>query len=224
MEDAGIDFRATVDLDIVLCVEALSSEFVRKFWEFVQAGGYQNRQTSTGDRQFYRFYGPVDRSFPEMLELFSRRPNALEYHDHGHLTPIPIGDEVSSLSAILLDDAYYTFLHAGKRELDGLPVIGPGYIIPLKARAWLDLTERKEQGDTVKSKDIKKHKNDVFRLIQVVSPGTRINMRPRVKEDMTRFIMAMGNEDVDLRNLGIRRGTKEAILDTLREIYGITKG
>jgi hypothetical protein len=120
MEEAGLQFRATVDLDIVLSVEALDADFVRKFWEFVRAGNYQNRQKSTGERQFYRFYGPEDGSFPEMLELFSKLPDALEYEGEGHLAPIPMGEEASSLSAILLDDSYYAFLHAGKQDLDGL--------------------------------------------------------------------------------------------------------
>lgn len=39
MNDAGVDFRQTKDLDVVLHVEALSSEFVATFWEFVRAGG-----------------------------------------------------------------------------------------------------------------------------------------------------------------------------------------
>lgn len=52
MEDAGIDFRATKDLDIVLCVEALNKEFVAVFWQFVEAGGYQHRQRSTGKEIF----------------------------------------------------------------------------------------------------------------------------------------------------------------------------
>ncbi|NOR25603.1 MAG: hypothetical protein GQ542_14695 [Desulforhopalus sp.] len=129
MEEAGLQFRATVDLDIVLCVEALDPDFVRRFWEFVQAGNCQNRQKSTGERQFYRFYGPEDETFPEMLELFSRMPDALAYEGEGHLTPIPMGEEASSLSAILLDESYYEFLHAGKQDLDGLSVVGPEHII-----------------------------------------------------------------------------------------------
>jgi glutathionyl-hydroquinone reductase len=35
----GLDFRATKDLDIVLCVEALSRPFAQEFWSFVRAGG-----------------------------------------------------------------------------------------------------------------------------------------------------------------------------------------
>ena len=34
MEEAGIEFRATKDLDIVLIVEALTEKFGMKFWEF----------------------------------------------------------------------------------------------------------------------------------------------------------------------------------------------
>lgn len=39
MTGAGLPFRATKDLDIVLYVEALDSTFVHAFWEFVRAGG-----------------------------------------------------------------------------------------------------------------------------------------------------------------------------------------
>lgn len=212
-------FRVTMDLDIVLCVEALDPSFVRRFWEFVQAGNYQNRQKSTGERQFYRFYGPDDKVFPEMLELFSRMPDALSYEGEGHLTPIPMGEEASSLSAILLDEAYYEFLHAGKQDLDGLSVLNPEHIIPLKARAWLDLKARSANGEHVDSRDIKKHKNDVFRLYQVIDPGTRMEMPETVGIDMANFLGAMASESIDLRQLGIRNRSLEQVIGDLRNIY-----
>ena len=37
MTEAGLPFRGTKDLDIVLHVEVLTLEFGQKFWEFVQA-------------------------------------------------------------------------------------------------------------------------------------------------------------------------------------------
>ena len=40
MEEAGLDFRVTKDLDIVLCVEVLDAEFVDAFWDFVKKGKY----------------------------------------------------------------------------------------------------------------------------------------------------------------------------------------
>jgi hypothetical protein len=44
-----------------------------------------------------------------MLELFSRLPDALDHAEGSELTPVPVDDEVSSLSAILMDDDYYAF-------------------------------------------------------------------------------------------------------------------
>ena len=34
--------RTTKDIDIILVVEALSAEFVAKFWEFVKKGNYEH--------------------------------------------------------------------------------------------------------------------------------------------------------------------------------------
>ena len=45
--EAGQDFRATKDLDLVLLVEALTPEFGQVFWDFVKEGGYENRTKST---------------------------------------------------------------------------------------------------------------------------------------------------------------------------------
>lgn len=117
MEDAGLDFRATKDLDIVLHVEALTPQFGQTFWRFVEAGGYGIRQASdTGKPVFYRFQKPADPSFPFMVELFARTPDGLEIAEGSQLTPIPLDEAVSSLSAILLDTDYYDFIMAGQRR------------------------------------------------------------------------------------------------------------
>jgi len=52
LDEAGLDFRATKDLDIVLCVEALDAEFAKAFWDFVGLGKYKNTQKSTGRKLF----------------------------------------------------------------------------------------------------------------------------------------------------------------------------
>jgi glutathionyl-hydroquinone reductase len=78
MTGAGLAFRATKDLDIVLFVEALDTAFVQAFWGFVRAGGYEVQEKSTGEKQFYRFQKPTNADFPFMLELFSRQPDVLQ--------------------------------------------------------------------------------------------------------------------------------------------------
>ena len=50
MEEVGLDFRATKDLDLVILVEALDAAFGARFWAFVEAGGYQQRERSGGGR------------------------------------------------------------------------------------------------------------------------------------------------------------------------------
>jgi hypothetical protein len=223
MEEAGLHFRVTKDLDIVLCVEALDVEFVGAFWDFVKKGGYQNRQRSTGKKLFYRFYEPDDPTFPWMLELFSRIPDALTLTDDAHLTPIPVDAEVASLSAILLDDAYYRFIHESKSESGGFTVVPPECLIPLKARAWMDLTGRQNAGEQVNEKDIKKHKNDVFRLFQIIAPNERVVLPDKIGDDLQGFLQAVeANPPQSLKPFGLGDTKAEEVIGTLRAIYALS--
>ena len=104
-----------------------------------------------------------------MIEIFSRNPDFIILEDDAVLTPLLIDDEISSLSAILLNEAYYELLKTGQKMVDGIPVLSPTCLIPFKVKAWLDLKERKLNGDQVDSKNIKKHKNDVFRLALLIT-------------------------------------------------------
>jgi hypothetical protein len=222
MENAGLNFRATKDLDIVLCIEALDATFVTMFWDFVKKGGYQNRQQSTGKKLFYRFFDPEDESFPWMLELFSRAPDALALIGEPRLTPIPVDEALSSLSAILMDEDYYGFIHGTKREIEGLMAAPPECLVPLKARAWLDLRERKMAGEKIDGKAIKKHKNDVFRLFQLLAPETRVELPDSIGDDLARFLEALGAEPPgDLKPFGLAAMSVADVIRALRSIYGL---
>jgi len=220
LEDADLEFRATKDLDIVLCIEALNADFVKAFWDFVRAGQYAVQQKSTGEKQFYRFKKPVDSRYPFILELFSRKPDLLSIADGGELTPIPLDEDVSSLSAILLNDDYYQFI-SGIVQFDGLPLIPAEYLIPLKAIAWLDLSHRKSAGEAIDGTDISKHKNDIFRLFQLVIPSRNIVLPPQIHTDMQRFMQRIETEpEVNMKQLKI--GAKAAdIIAVLKSIYSL---
>ena len=157
MENEELPFRATKDVDIVLIVESITAEFGRQFWEYVKEAGYEHLNKSTGNAQFYRFPSPKSKEYPYMIEIFSRNPDFIILEDDAVLTPLPIDDEISSLSAILLNEAYYELLKTGQMMVDGIPVLSPTCLIPFKAKAWLDLKERKLNGEQVDSKNIKKH-------------------------------------------------------------------
>lgn len=221
LDEFDLPFRATKDLDIVFCIEALDRTFVEAFWEFVRAGKYTVQQKATGGRQFYRFKEPESKGYPFMLELFSRAPDMLRLADDSHLTPIPTDQEVASLSAILLDDDYYHFLHGGKKDSDGLSFVGAEHLIPLKARAWLDLTERNQQGEAIDSKAIKKHKNDVFRLYQILNPDFGGEIPGKVKDDLREFISLMKTERIDFKSLGLGSMKLDYVLEDIRRIYAL---
>jgi len=224
LEEAALPARATKDLDIVLYVEALDATFGQKLWDFIEAGGYKVRQHGDEERRFYRFARPGDTAYPHMLEFFAREPGHLPLADGAHLTPVPFDEQVESLSAILLDDDYYAFVHAHTRQLAGVRLVTERALIPLKARAWLDLTARKAADpDTVDSRNIRKHCSDVLRLSQLLSGDERIELVEAIRADMTGFcqevVPAVSAEL--LRELGITEAP-EALFSRLHRSFGVS--
>ena len=221
MENEELPFRATKDIDIVLIVEAITTEFGVAFWNYVKEAGYEHLNKSTGNAQFYRFTAPKSKEYPYMIEIFSRNPDYIILGNDAILTPLPIDDEISSLSAILLNEAYYELLKNGQMMIDGIPVLRPTCLIPFKAKAWLDLKERKAKGEPVDSKNIKKHKNDVFRLAQLITGNTSQILDPEIAEDMKIFLSEMAGEEVDLKSLGIRGTDQQKMIEALYRCYGL---
>jgi hypothetical protein len=221
LEVAGLEYRVTKDIDIILYVEVIKPEFAKAFWDFVKLGGYQNFQKSTGKKICYRFERPSNSGYPEMLELFSAKPKGFDLVEGSHLTPIPFNHEVSSLSAILLDGDYYPFVQAGRQLVKGLPVLGAEYLIPLKAKAFLDLSEQHGRGDGVDSKNIRKHQNDVFRLFPLLTAQTRVTLSDPLAADMKAFLERVQSESIDIKNFGINSMGLAEVLKSLRIIYGL---
>ena len=172
-----------------------------------------------GVPQFYRFTHPISEDYPVMIELFSRRLDKIILPEDAVLTPLPIDDDISSLSAILLNDEYYEFMKQGKTMVEGIAILDTAYLIPFKAKAWLDLSDRKEAGEHVDSKNIRKHKNDVFRLTELLDITQRVQTPFGVFEDIKTFIQKMRMEDINVKQLGIVGKDKKTILDELEEIY-----
>lgn len=219
MTEEGLNFRATKDIDLVLILEAMTADFGRLLWGYIREGEYQHCSKSTGVPQFYRFSQPKSDEFPAMIELFSRKIDAIHIPEDAVLTPLPLDEDISSLSAILLDDDYYSFLQSGRVQIDGVTVLGTEYLIPFKAKAWLDLAERKTRGEHIDRKNIRKHRNDVFRLTDLLDPRRRISTPDTVLQDMNCFILQMLKEQVDLKQLGIVGRKQAEILEELKMIY-----
>lgn len=221
MSDAGLAFRATKDIDLVLLIEMVDDAFGKRFWEYVVSAGYEHLNRSSGKPQFYRFTNPKMRDYPTMIELFTRKPDTIALPNDSILSPLSIDDDISSLSAILLDNDYYDFLKQGRTRVSGVTVLDAPYLIPFKVKAWIDLSNRKSNGGLIDTKNIRKHKNDVFRLSELLDRNMEMgqNLSKRIKEDMRVFIERMKFEEVDLEQIGVRGKTKEDILEDLKNLY-----
>jgi hypothetical protein len=153
--DAGLPMRATKDLDIVLCVEVIDAAFATQSKAFLDAGGYQTWSTGDGERRFFRFQNPTDGTFPAMIEVFARPPASFDLPDSDRYIRLSVEEAIVSLSALLLNPDYYAALQDGREMRDGISLLNENLLIPFKARAYLDLTERRAAGEAISSTDIK---------------------------------------------------------------------
>ena len=61
-------------------------------------------------RSFISFSHPITNRYPAMIELFTQKAGCHPTSRRCELlTPLPMDEDISDLSAILLDDDYYEF-------------------------------------------------------------------------------------------------------------------
>ena len=148
-----------------------------------------------------------------MIELFSRTDYLLKEEDG--LTPVHIDDSVSSLSAILLNEAYYQALLDGREIIMGISVLKPEWIISFKAKAWLDLRGKTDMD----SSNAKKHRNDIIRIASEIVLK-KCSLPEELKKDMELFLELFEVSEAELKNLKIRGVKPDDIKETLKSIYG----
>jgi hypothetical protein len=217
----GVPFRATKDLDIALIVERLTESFGQRFWSFIEEGGYTNKQKHSGKNQSYRFEKPKQVDYPSMIELFCRKSSLYDLKFDTGITPVYIDESVDSLSAILLNDAYYDLIVQGSQLVDGLSVLEIESIILFKIKAWLDMKHRVENGAKVDTSDIKKHRNDIFRLLVTVEPTKRIIVDAEIARDVILFLERINYDKPILKDLGLKGYKLENVLAFLKTLYSI---
>lgn len=216
MRDADLQFRITKDIDMILILEDRYKEFAQIFWEYIKEGGYRCGWRNNEEVHFYRFTEPKQ-GYPSMIELFSRRP---DYHltTETGIVPIHISDELSSLSAILLNDDFYQFMMEGRKTINGISILDAPYLIPFKMYAWIDLTDKRAIGQHVNEKDLKKHKYDVFRLLEIIPDNVSVKVSGKVADSVRVFMERIRDEALPLSQIGLGIDKSQAI-EALNKIY-----
>lgn len=220
--------RATDDIDMILVIEKMTPEFEQHFWEFIDLGGYTSRQRKRGDKEpvteLFRFVNPQE-GFPVQIELLSRYPEILGEPTGFHLTPIPTGEDTPSLSAILLDEEYYHHTIDSSVIEDGIRIANPLSLLCLKVKAFLNLTEEKKTNPKVHKGDIRKHRDDVFKLLAMrIDPLTPIELSDTMKAELSVFIDVM-EKSLPNQSLSdsLQRSENEirGFLGIMKDIFGV---
>ena len=173
MQGTVVRPRATHDIDMTVIVENMTPSFAKRFWEFVKEAGYrpEKRKQIEGEPAKYELYRFVDgkTGYPEMIELLPRHPDILGEPSNLVIEPLPIDGDVSSVSAIIMDDDFYHFTIKHSKLTDGVRHADSAALVCLKTRAYLNLLQDKAEGKHVNSKDIKKHRSDVLKNVVIIT-------------------------------------------------------
>lgn len=214
----GDRFRATKDLDIVVLTNRSNPGFARDFWAFIEWGGYSAWKRCEGGRAYYyRFnlpeHTPNMGRLPAQIELFARHPD-FELGDSGsEIAPLPFDEDISSLSAIILDDGYYEFICSNIVKAAGVPILPAASIIPLKMRAHVDLNRKHAAGRFVNNKDLTKHRSDVARLAGLLEATDSLPLEGQMREDAHVFM-------ADFEQYA-QRQTKRKLREELARVLGV---
>lgn len=222
--------RTTHDIDMSVVCEAMSTEYIKRFWEMIRFAGYQPGVINTENglkRTFYRFDNPKDKSFPKYIELFCRIPDTITVPDDIHLVHLSNEEDyLSSFSAIMMDDEYYHFAVSHTTEIQGIQVLDKFALVALKAKAYVSNFDRKTNGGHVQQDDIDKHKKDVYRISFILDKDNdRVQLPEGMKRDMQTFIDYIKKNPINTQSLAKYMGagnvSQEELIERLKLVFGL---
>jgi len=222
LEKENLEFRATKDIDLVL-VSSNNEEILSRLVDYIKLAKYKIQQKGSGKNVFYRFKEPSDKKYPFQIEIFHKKPEGIKLIEGQHL--VPIKDEVDGigLSAILLEEEYFDLVKNNVEIAKGIPITTTAATIILKARAYNDLTDRKNSGDQVDVKDINKHRGDIFRLTQILTETENMTLRGLPRTHLDRFVADIDSlSEVHINQIfkNLKIGlTKKDWLDSIRNYF-----
>lgn len=228
LKERNLPTRATKDVDMIIVCQPETKQYMKRFWEFIKAGGYKLWKPDEKEDTrpcFYRFIKPEDRAFPAQIELFSKLPEYVEVPEDVHIVHIPMEGYTSSFSAIIMDEAYYDFAVEHSEIVGDIRILKPEALIVLKTVAYLENLRRKLEGAKVDQRDIDKHKKDVYRVAYVFDGSERFEVNDTIKAQMKAFISEVEKSPIDGKNMmrgqGIPTMGMGEFVGLLRGMFGV---
>ncbi len=219
--------RATKDVDMII-TETINKEFLSSFWNFIKAGGYKVAQKISDEKvikTFYRFIKPENKDYPEYIELFSRVPDNIDLPESVRIVHIDNNDYLSSFSAIILDDDYYNFSLMHTSIIDGVSIADAYALIVLKAKAYVNNLEAKQNGVSIDQIDIDKHKKDIYRLSFVIDDERNISVPASIKNDLRKFLSLIETAPIATKQISktinVSEVTQNEFKELIEKVFGL---
>lgn len=71
----------------------------------------------------------------------------------------------------------------------------------------------------VDEKDIRKHKNDIIRLYQLLAITTRVHLPEAIKQDMGKFLNELEKNPPNFKSLGLKHANIHNVINNFSQIY-----
>ena len=217
LKDHG-GFRATKDIDLLVLLEKMDTDFASCFHVFLQQGGYKCYVSKDGKSHFYRFIAPKESPYPSQIELLSK--SLFPEHASLSFTPLVLDKYTQSMSAIILSDTYYHYALSHRTIQWELPCLDTEGLMVFKSIACVNLIKQKSEApQSVRSDDIHKHRNDVFRLIMTVLPEATANISNDIAQDLRHFMEYFPLENMEWHDITQSLGVQDSAKNVLRQRY-----
>ena len=217
LKDNG-GFRATKDIDLLVLLETMDKNFAVCFHDFLQQGKYKCYVSKDEKRHFYRFIAPKESPYPTQIELLSR--SLLPENTDLSFTPLTMDEYVRSMSAIILSDIYYQYALSHRTMQWELPCLDTEGLMVFKSIACMNLIKQKsETPQSVRSDDIHKHRNDVFRLLTTVFPDSSASIPDTIVQDLRNFIEYFSLDSTEWHDITQSLNLQDTAKTVLRQRY-----
>lgn len=222
LEDAG-GFRATKDIDMIIITERVSEDFATALHAFLREGDYACYVTKDRRPHYYRFRAPKGSAYPYQIEMLS---HSLLPDPDARFTPISLSETIRSLSAIVLDPVYYEFAKAHCDHTHGVPILTTEALIVFKSVAYLNLLADKDrEPEAIRTEDVHKHRNDVFRLMGAIRDDQRVELPETIQRRLIEFADRMAETNPEwpdiIAAVGPLATSPTVYLARYRELFGL---
>ena len=175
--------------------------------------------TKSGDAQMFRFCRPASSAYPHQIELLSRRPDYLEGIE-ARIGKVPVENAAYSLSAILLDEAYYGLL-ASKEAVThryGSPPF-PRVFAPLQNEGVSQSSRSPSQRRARTFGEMGKHRRDIFRLCSLLPPTIRVELPGALRTDVKEFVEIVECPPHFMKDIGLAAYAPEEVKEIIIRTY-----